>query len=259
MKGIILGKFISLTVVLMPKLASKFAYILFVIGMLVLMGFFLRLGFWQYQRAAEKERILETAAHARRVAISPLQTLPIATQSAKTFRWIELRGEYEPYTVLLDNQQRDHQVGFNVLTPFRLANSSERILVDRGFIVRDMHKDDYPTVPAPKGLQTIQGYLYLPSGQQWVLGEVLQYQDKRKMVVERLDLLMVGSVLRQVLYPAVLRLSPAMPHGFRRDWPLVNMLPERHKAYAVQWFAFAALTLLICVAMLIRRKRGGDV
>lgn len=253
------GKFLRFSVVLMPKAASKFAHFLFVLTMLALMGLFLRLGFWQCQRAAEKERILETAAQAQKTAILPLQTLPTALKSAQAFRWVELYGQYEPYTVLLDNQQRDHRVGYDVLTPFRLAGGTEYILVDRGFIARDMRQSNYPVISTPKGMQTLQGYLYQPSAEQWVLGEVLEYQGHRNMVVECLDLPMIGGVLGQVLYPAILRLSPAMPHGFRRDWPLVNMLPERHKAYAVQWFAFAGLTLLICLAMLFRQKRKGDV
>lgn len=252
-------KFVWSTVVWMPKVASKFAISLFVFGMMALMAFFIRLGYWQVQRAVEKERILNAASHAQTLAVKSMQTLPMPANPKAQFRWVTLSGEYEPYTVLLDNQQRDHHIGYDVLTPFRLAGGSQRILVDRGFIVRDVRRSSYPFVPAPKGLQKIQGYLYQPSDKQWVLGEVLQFQDKHTAVLERLDVAFISNVLQKSLYPAILRLSPAMAEGFRRDWPLVNMPPERHKAYALQWFSMAGLTLLICIVIVWRRKNGDEV
>jgi cytochrome oxidase assembly protein ShyY1 len=31
----------------------------------------------------------------------------------------------------------------------------------------------------------------------------------------------------------------------QRYWPVVNMAPSKHRAYAVQWFAMAAAVLII--------------
>ena len=64
-----------------------------------------------------------------------------------------------------------------------------------------------------------------------------------------------GHALRQAiekttgvtLFPRELRLDVDQPAGFRRDWPVVNVSPQKHKGYAVQWFTMAAALLLFAV------------
>jgi len=42
-----------------------------------------------------------------------------------------------------------------------------------------------------------------------------------------------------------------------RDWQPPGMSPLRHFSYAIQWWSFAALVLLVWVVMAVRRKRRG--
>ncbi len=49
------------------------------------------------------------------------------------------------------------------------------------------------------------------------------------------------------LFPRELRLAADQPQGFRRDWPVVNVSPSKHKGYALQWFTMAAVLLLFFV------------
>ena len=44
-----------------------------------------------------------------------------------------------------------------------------------------------------------------------------------------------------------LRLAADQPAGFRRDWPVVNVSPAKHRGYALQWFTMAAVLLLLFV------------
>jgi cytochrome oxidase assembly protein ShyY1 len=44
-------------------------------------------------------------------------------------------------------------------------------------------------------------------------------------------------------FPYVIRLAEGAPGVFIRDWPVISTTPEKHRAYAVQWFAMAAMLL----------------
>ena len=43
------------------------------------------------------------------------------------------------------------------------------------------------------------------------------------------------------LEPVILLLNPGEPRGFARDWQPQGLSPEKHRGYALQWFAFATL------------------
>jgi surfeit locus 1 family protein len=67
----------------------------------------------------------------------------------------------------------------------------------------------------------------------------------------------LAGALGNALEPRILLLDPAAPHGYVRDWQPPGMSPLRHFSYAIQWWSFAALVLLVWVVMAVRRKRGG--
>jgi len=51
--------------------------------------------------------------------------------------------------------------------------------------------------------------------------------------------------------------DPAAPNGYERVWrPAMQFGPERHLAYAIQWFAFAIVALIIFIALSLRRLPG---
>jgi cytochrome oxidase assembly protein ShyY1 len=58
---------------------------------------------------------------------------------------------------------------------------------------------------------------------------------------------LLSAGLSEPLFPWELRLAPDQPGGFRRDWPVVNVSPEKHRGYALQWFTMAAALLLLFV------------
>ncbi|HUQ24827.1 MAG TPA: SURF1 family protein [Burkholderiales bacterium] len=88
------------------------------------------LGNWQSRRAEEK-RAAAAALESKRVS---------------------LRGVFRAeLTVLLDNKIRDPRVGYEVVTPLRLADGAH-VLVNRGWFARDA-KEPAP----PKGEVRIEG------------------------------------------------------------------------------------------------------
>jgi len=55
----------------------------------------------------------------------------------------------------------------------------------------------------------------------------------------------------------IVLLDPAAPNGYERVWrPAMQFGPERHLGYAIQWFAVALVTLIIFIALSLRRLPG---
>jgi cytochrome oxidase assembly protein ShyY1 len=56
----------------------------------------------------------------------------------------------------------------------------------------------------------------------------------------------------------IVLLDPAQPDGYERAWrPAMQFGPERHYGYAVQWFAFAVVALVIFISLSLRRVDAG--
>ncbi|MGH8262128.1 MAG: SURF1 family cytochrome oxidase biogenesis protein, partial [Steroidobacterales bacterium] len=55
------------------------------------------------------------------------------------------------------------------------------------------------------------------------------------------------------LYPRILLLDRDQPDGFTREWTPPGFGPERHIAYAIQWFGLA-LTVAVIYAVLNFRE-----
>ena len=62
--------------------------------------------------------------------------------------------------------------------------------------------------------------------------------------------------LSMPLAPRVLRLDPDLPFGYARDLALLSntLSPDKHRGYAVQWFALALTVLVTALILTLRRK-----
>ncbi|MBE2293473.1 MAG: hypothetical protein IAF00_00925, partial [Phycisphaerales bacterium] len=74
-------------------------------------------------------------------------------------------------------------------------------------------------------------------------------------VIPYVDYPQLSTILGYPLQPAVILLAPEAPDGYWRDWrPRFGGLgPERHRGYAVQWFALA-VTLIILYGFAAMRR-----
>ena len=62
----------------------------------------------------------------------------------------------------------------------------------------------------------------------------------------------LGAALGHELHPQLILLDPASPDGYTRDWRPAGLGPERHLAYAAQWFALAATAVVIWIVLALR-------
>ena len=209
---------------------------------LVLVTFLMSLGFWQLHRAEEKKELLRLAKAQTLVPPSPWQ---VGMALPKLFQGLVLQGHYLSYTLLLDNQYSEaHQWGYHVLNALLVAKGHV-VLVDRGWVLGDLRRSVLPAIEIPSGAVLIQGQAYYPSSKGLVLGDVIEPHGTNLAVIERVDIKLVSNLLHKKVSPFIIRLDKRAAGGYARDWPIVSMPPERHYAYALQWFAMAFILVLI--------------
>lgn len=217
---------------------------------LVFFLFFVRLGFWQIQRADEKKEMI--AAHKvqekqNAVVWIPTKNLPLQYERVK------VKGKYLSQVFFLDNQHQKHQFGYNVLSPLALSDGSI-ILIDRGWVPGELTRRVLPNIKSPSGVLELEGSVYFPSKKQWVLGPAFEEKGDKVTIIERIDDQLISKILQKSVSPFIIRLDKQDSNGFVREWETVSMPPQRHLAYALQWFLMALVVLIIFVALNLKKK-----
>jgi surfeit locus 1 family protein len=215
---------------------------------------FLSLGFWQLERADEKKQMLtEQASLAQKVAIPWVEGLALPKQ----YQRISVMGHYLDTIFFLDNQHHQHQFGYHVIVPL-LMDSGQVLLIDRGWVAGDPGRQYLPDITNPKGLVHLTGSAYYPSGKNWVLGQFLEKKSTNKSIIEQVDSKLISQFLHKSVYAFIMRIDNDGSQDFVREWPVVAMPPERHYAYAVQWFAIASVVLILFIALNLKKNYEND-
>ncbi|MEY2699275.1 MAG: hypothetical protein RIQ52_30 [Pseudomonadota bacterium] len=219
------------------------------------------LGFWQLRRADEKQRIAELW-EARKVA----QPLDNAGLLASQPAWQDTR--YQPVLLsgildeahgfLLDNQVHAGRVGYHVLVPLQLEGSDVHVIVNRGWVPAPGDRSRLPQVPLSGGVPiSIRGQI----APFFRVGLRLKGDDtpgdgwpSRVQVVE------ASALALKLGYPVlpvqILEAGGGATEGYVRDWQPGTSGAEKSRAYAVQWFSLAAMTLALLIWYGFVKKSG---
>jgi surfeit locus 1 family protein len=227
---------------------------------LVLLPVLIGLGQWQLHRAAWKQALVD--AHAARInqPARPLREVLAYPATDREYRQVTAQGIYDlNHQLLLDNQPYEGQAGYHVLTPLRLDSAgagSDWVLVNRGWVPMGASRSRLPAVAGPSGPVTVRAMVRLPPDKTFRLEAVEEPASGWPQVIEQLEMGPVEKRLGHRLVPLVLLLDPNAGGGFVRDWkPVYGITPDRHRAYAAQWFTLALVLLLIYVGVNTRRRR----
>ena len=211
----------------------------------LLLPLLISLGFWQVAREQEKLG-LERQYEARREQLpQALDTLDTQRDLQYTQVWAEGAPD-NAQLFLLDNRIHAGRAGYEVLVPL-LTDSGWLVFVNRGWIAQGASRADLPDVSALPARVRVQGSLYQPLGEAFVLAGAELLGNDWPRVVQTLDMALMAEQLDGDwrLFPYSLRLAANEPGVLVRDWPTVNMSSATHRGYAVQWFAMAVALLLL--------------
>lgn len=210
---------------------------------LILLPLLIGLGFWQLERGEEKAAISADWHQRQQMAAVPLLSLD-GRADALAHRKVILDGDFLPgRDFLLDNRMQGGQYGFEVISAVRLRTDNRLVLVNRGWIAGDPGRRQLPVIP-PASTGFYQGVIYVPPGKAFRLGDETRRAQWPQLVLS-LDVAWMEQVLGEPVYPFTVRLNAESPAALAADWPLINITPQKHTGYAVQWFSMAGVLLLL--------------
>jgi surfeit locus 1 family protein len=201
------------------------------------------LGGWQLRRAAEKQQLMD--AYQARISLDPVSWTQLEKngESDARYRRVRIRGQFDGLRqFLLDNQVQHRQAGYHVLTPFLIENTDRYILVNRGWIPQGASRERLPALSEPQGIRELTGMLdHFPSTGLRLKGAEIATEGWPS-VLQRLDSDRIAARLGKPVYALQLLLDPGVEEAYAREWRPADLMPEKNKGYAFQWYSLAALT-----------------
>ncbi|MDH4190672.1 MAG: SURF1 family protein [Betaproteobacteria bacterium] len=208
------------------------------------------LGNWQSRRAEER-RLL-----AQRIEIAqsgPAIDLPHTPVDGADFalRKVAARGRFvAEHTIFLEFKIRNGRLGFEVLTPLRLAEGNLHVLVNRGWIAVGAKFDVPPEIRTPQGSLRIEGIALERLPQAWEAAQ----GGRQGKVWQNLRIEEFRAVSGLAVQPLIIEQRSEVDDGLARNWPRVDSGAQKNEMYALQWYSLAALAVILFLVLSLRRE-----
>lgn len=226
------------------------------VATLLILPALIGLGNWQLERAAWKQGLIDAQLESARQAPQPLMEA-LDSGGPLAFRAVTVAGQYDlEQQLLLDNRIYKGRAGYHVLTPLRLAGREQVVLVNRGWLPMGQSRAVLPDLPGPEMEALISGTITRLPEKVFRLDSQEEQVRGWPQVVQQINFGEIGQRLGYVLLPVVIQLDPVAAHGFTRDWkPVYGIVPDKHRAYAMQWFTLVLVLVLIYIGVNSKRIR----
>lgn len=220
------------------------------------LGLLCSLGFWQLGRAEQKRQFLQQQQLASEAAAVDLNRSPVVNRDAARYQKVAVTGGYDAaHQFLIDNQTLEGKPGYFVVTPF-LIDNAHAVLVNRGWVPLGADRATLPDVAINAEVERVEGRInhFPPVGIRLKGAEIPT--EGWPAVVQVVDADVLSAKLGYELYDFQIELDAKAIEGYRRQWKAASIIPpEKHLAYAVQWFGLA-LTLTGLFIWISSRKRS---
>lgn len=237
---------------------------LFAALMLILAAVCAFLGSWQMERLAEKEALV--AAVDARLTAPPIP-VPSPTEWASldyetlVYQPVSLTGAYrytQTLTVFTSLSNANGQYGgpgFWVMTPFELEHGGT-VFINRGFVPQeyqeaaalgDLHGEDPGTV-------TISGLLREPEPAGMMTPEA-NMSDRIEWVRDPARMALMTDPALAPIAPFYVDLPAAAPGELPQAGETVITFPNNHFGYALTWYGFSIVAVVMVGFWLWRQRR----
>jgi len=216
----------------------------FLIVVIPIVGLCIKAGFWQLDRAHQKEELIRVLTVGESLLTSGSDMLSQQVESGT--HQVQLTVYRDTATPLrfLDNRIQDRVAGYEVFTEATSSDGSVRVLVNLGWVPGPKRRDELPTIEIPtvfelKGLWVpiTDSYLMSESDTE-TLGDAQRVQSLTDLIKTNV---LSGMVLAEGLLPR------------NANGPKPRLGPETHYGYAIQWFLLA---LVLCGMTAVIFRKG---
>lgn len=237
-------------------------WILLTLLVITAIGVFIRLGFWQLDRLAQRRAYnARVQAEISQPPLNLNQLLTLNALPAMEYRSGVVTGVYDfSQEVLLRNQVWGNQLGAHVLTPLKILGSTYAVLVDRGWIPFEQSSPDARKQFDELGQVTVNGMLRASqTSRTAALGANQNGSGGRQDAFIEVNLDSIQKQVNLKLLPVFIQQAPdptwtRMPY---RQLPNMDLTEGPHLGYAIQWFAFA-LILAVGYPFFVRKQLRGN-
>ncbi len=230
------------------------------LGFILLLPVLLRLGVWQLDRAEEKRNLineLETKSQAEPVPLSEA----LETDEPDMMAVLTEGQPVSGVTLVTDNQTRNGRLGYEVYGLWQANELQQPVLVSRGWLPRKDFYQKVPEIPPFKAKQ-LAGTLYYSKGANAVVANNAVWQEFDGVwLLGQFDFQTLAEKVKQMGYhsaPFIIRLKPDVDSEFVRQWEVVASPPEKHIAYAIQWFAMALALVVLFIILNLKRVKHNE-
>jgi len=236
---------------------------------------FSQFGLWQWRRHGERaDRNAVIEARLTQPPLPLAEALAAAeaemaagasSEAALRFRQVVAVGVFEPADEILRRPvSRDGAPGYHVVTPLLLAGADgARVWVERGWVPGSVSQVPVESAPPPGGEVAVVGWLRAtstpPSGPLATIAPrdppsgrltTAYYLDPARLQPQ-----VAGPLLPAVLFFEGFADGATHPEAFPLPPERPDIDPGPHLGYAIQWYAFALITLIGYTALLRRTGR----
>ena len=191
---------------------------------------FFSLGLWQIERGQAKTNLLDDFE--KKILEKP----SYINQKSQKWDRVYVEGKWDSSKqILIDNVIRRGIAGYKVLTPLRIKETDQLILVDRGWIKQNTFRDQLPDIKLIQIDEVVSGILEIPE-----LGLVLSDDLVSKewpKISQTKNLGVIKNEYDENIFPMILLADPTLKNSLEyiKITP-TNMTPIKHYGYSAQWF-----------------------
>ena len=227
----------------------RFRWIAVVVTLLVFI-ILARLGFWQLSRAEYKEERLAQIEQYQQLNVLDLASvLTLSEQHDPTGITIEVEGAFAtPTSWLLDNKVVKGRTGYDVLLALQVAGSQKAVLVNMGWVGANYaYRDQLPQFTIPDGTVAITGFVKAKDLTAFALSNESVNDQLWPQRTQQIELEKFEQQSGLEIHPFVVYAQQQNDFGFTHHYQPVVMPPQKHRAYAMQWFLLALAVLVIFI------------
>jgi surfeit locus 1 family protein len=217
----------------------------------------LGLSFWQWQRAAEKTQTLARIADWQQQGAVDIARLSTINATSSDGVQLDFMGRWlSPMAWLVDNKMVNGRIGYDVLIAVEDTSGLENaaaLLVNLGWVAAPLQRDVLPAVNIPAELR-VQG-IFRTRIKGILLGTNIENKGVWPMRIQQVDVESLSAYFKRPLVAGLAYQEKNSP--FLLHYRPVILPPERHKAYALQWFLLAVAVVVIALVASARKHPQG--
>jgi cytochrome oxidase assembly protein ShyY1 len=221
-----------------------------------------KLGFWQLDRAEQKRQQIALFTQQGEITTEELLPYTEVTLVEINGRKVALQGKIVTDKIwLLDNKTHNGKVGYNVITPLLLQAVTEQavakkdvaeqgkdkqILVNWGWLQASKYRSELPSVKLPDNIE-LTGVARTTDFKQFSLQQGQKKEQDESGWPKRVQSAsnIIANLDTRTILPVMVYADTNENINYPQTYKPVVMPPEKHQAYAVQWFLLALSSLLV--------------